>query len=83
MKKYTIKEALKAKEELIKLGMPEEDFFYADAIDEECGFLLGEPLLSNDDFAVSAYQLYLDKLFYEKHEEDFIDYMLNYDNNRI
>lgn len=74
--KYTLEEAFKAKEELIKLGMPEEDFFLADEIDEECGFLLGEPLLCHDDFNVSAYNLYKDKLFYEEHEEDYIDYML-------
>lgn len=74
---YTLEEALKAKEELIKLGITEKDFYPADEVDTECGFLLGEPLLCDDDFSVSAYQLYKDKLFWEEHEDDYIDYMLN------
>ena len=76
MKKYTLEDALKAKEELIKLGMPENDFYFADEIDTECGFLLGEPLLADDDFAVSAYRMYTDKLFWDEHEDNYIDFIL-------
>jgi hypothetical protein len=58
---YTLEQALKAKEELIKLGFYKEEHFYLDEDAHECGFLKGEYFLNTfpyDDFLVSAYEHY-------------------------
>ena len=64
--KYTLEQALKAKEELIKLGFCKEEDFYLDEDAHECGFLKGEYFIKSygdDDFFISAYQSYTDYLY--------------------
>ena len=64
--KYTLEQALKAKEELIKLGFYKEEDFYLDEDAHECGFLKGEYFLNTfpyDDSLVSAYENYTGYLY--------------------
>lgn len=67
---HTLENCLYAKEELLKDGFPEERFFYATNDEVEIGYLLGEPLLSFDDFIKSALELYKEKCFSEDEDED-------------
>lgn len=73
---YTLENTLEAKKSLMKEGFNEEDFYPADDIDVECGCLLGEPMLKNSDDGQSAFELWKDKLFWDEHEDDYVDYML-------
>lgn len=79
--KYTLKQALKAKEELIRLGFYKEEHFYLDEDAHECGFLKGEYFINtfgDDDSFISAYEHYngylysIDKEAQEREEEYFL-----------
>ena len=63
---YTLKEALKAKEDLIKLGFYKEEHFYLDEDAHECGFIKGEYFMNtfgDDDSLISAYEHYMNYLY--------------------
>lgn len=68
---HTIENCLFAKQELLKDGFSEDDFYYADSDDVEVGLLIGEPIMkSNDDDCVTALELYKQKCFSEEEDED-------------
>ena len=68
---HTLENCLFAKNELIKDGFSEEDFYSADEDYQEIGFLIGEPMLkTNDDFCKSALQLYKEKCLTEEEDDD-------------
>ena len=79
--KYTLEQALKAKEELIRLGFYKEEDFYLDEDAHEFGFHEGEYFINtfgDDDSFISAYQNYIDYLYsidkevQEREEEYFL-----------
>ena len=74
---HTLKNALKAKKFLIQDGFSEDDFTDAIQDDVEIGYLIGEPLLIDEDgFAKSSIELWTEKLFWDKHQDSYLDYML-------
>ena len=73
---HTLENALKAKKFLIEDGFSEDDFTDAIQDDVEIGYLIGEPLLIDEDgFAKSSIELWTEKLFLEKNADAYIDYM--------
>ena len=52
---HTLENCLFAKQELMKQGFKEDDFYLADEYYLEIGYLVGEPMMkTNDDFCKSA-----------------------------
>lgn len=71
---HTLENTLKAKKFLIEEGFSENDFYTATEDYVEAGYLLGEPLIkNNDDFITSAFELWKDKTFWEEHGEKIFD----------
>ena len=73
---YTLENTLKAKKSLIEIGFAEDDFYPADEIDVECGRINGEPIIKNGEDGKSAFELWTEKLFWDEHEDYYVDYML-------
>lgn len=75
---HTLENCHKAKKLLIETGsFSENDFENATQCDVELGYIIGEPLLfSNDDFT-SALKLWNEKVFWDTHEDSYVDFMLN------
>lgn len=74
---HTLANAQEAKKLLIEEGFNESDFTEAVQEDVDLGYLIGEPLIIDEDgFAKSALELYNEKLFWDKHGDDYVDYML-------
>lgn len=73
---HTLENALKAKELLIKDGMCEDDFSEATQDDIEVGYILGEPLIIKGEDCISALDCWKDKVFWDKHSDDYVDFML-------
>lgn len=73
---YTLENTLKAKKSLIETGFKDSDFYPADDMDVECGRILGEPIIKNNDDGKSAFELWSEKLFWDENEDDYVDYML-------
>lgn len=68
---HTLENCLIAKDELIKDGFQENDFYLADEDYLEINYLLNEPMLkTNDDFYKSALELYREKCISEDEEDD-------------
>lgn len=68
---HTLENCLFAKQELMKDGFTEDNFYYANIDDVEVGLLIGEPIMkSNDDDCVTALELYKQKCFSEEVDED-------------
>ena len=66
---HTLENCLFAKQELIKDGFSEDDFYYADIDDVEVGLILGEPILKSNDDCITALELYKQKCFSEDEDE--------------
>jgi hypothetical protein len=80
---HTLENCLKAKQLLIEnTCLTESDFIYADSWDTELGYIEGEPLLTSEDDCNSALNMWNDKLFWDEHEEDYINFMINEDIKR-
>lgn len=74
---HTLENTHEAKKLLIEQGFNDSDFTEATQDDVELGYLIGEPLLIDEDgFAKSALELYNEKFFWDKHGDDYVDYML-------
>lgn len=74
---HTLDNCFFAKQELIKKGFTEGDFFLADEDYLDIGYLLGEPMLnSNDDFFKSALQLWKELELSQQDDDSFFDYWL-------
>lgn len=74
---HTLANAQEAKKLLIEEGFNKSDFTEAVQEDVDLGYLIGEPLIIDEDgFAKSALELYNEKLFWDKHGDDYVDYML-------
>lgn len=70
---HTVENGLFAKDELIKYGFSDEDFYLADFEFTEIGYLIGEPMIDiNDDTCKSALELYKEKCI----SEDLDDYKM-------
>lgn len=68
---HTLENCLFAKQELMKEGFKEDDFYYANEDDVEVGLLLGEPIKkTNDDDCLTALEMYKNKCFSEEVDED-------------
>jgi hypothetical protein len=68
---HTLENCLFAKQELMKEGFLEEDFYYANEDDLEVGLLLGEPIKkTNDDDCLTALEMYKNKCHSEEVDED-------------
>lgn len=68
---HTLENCLFAKNELLKDGFLENDFYLAGDDYLEIGFLPGEPMMkTNNDFCKSALELYKDKSFSEEENDD-------------
>ena len=81
---HTIENCFKAKRLLIEnTCLVESDFIYADNWDTELGYIEGEPLLISEDDCKSALDMWNDKLFWDEHEEDYINFMIDEDIKRI
>jgi hypothetical protein len=72
---HTLENSIKAKEYLeSKHGMK---FIKATPTDVELGYLLGEYLIIIDEFAKTAIEIYNEKVFWENHEDSYIDHMMS------
>lgn len=72
---HTLENCLFAKEELIKQGFKEDDFFTADEDYLEIDYLIGEPMLkTNDDFCKSALELYKESQWSDEDDNNMIDF---------
>lgn len=66
---HTMENSLFAKQELIKFGFSENDFYLAEEHHTEIGFLIGEPMLkTEDDFCKSALNMYKEKIYVEEQD---------------
>jgi hypothetical protein len=75
---YTLENCHKAKKLLIETAsFTEENFVNATQCDVECGYILGEPLILNGDDCTSALKLWNEKVFWDTHEDSYVDFMLN------
>lgn len=74
---HTLENCLFAKQELLKDGFLEDDFYLHDASYSDT-YLDNEPMMvTNDDFSKSALDLYKDKCFSEEEDDDrMIEYFL-------
>lgn len=74
---HTLENCLFAKQELMKQGFKEGDFYLADEDYLEIGYLVGEPMMkTNDDFCKSALELYKDSQWSEEDDDNMIDYYI-------
>jgi len=74
---HTLENCLFAKEELIKQGFKEDDFYLADEDYLEIDYLLNEPMLkTNDDFCKSALELYKESQWSDEDDDNMIDYYI-------
>lgn len=74
---HTLDNCFFAKQELIKQGFTEGDFFLADEDYLEIGYLLGEPMLNtNDDFSKSALELWKESELSQQDDDSYFDYWL-------
>ncbi len=68
---HTLENCLLAKQELIKDGFSEDDFYLADYEFTEIGYLIGEPMMDiDDDTCKSALELYKEKCLLEDLDDD-------------
>ncbi len=75
---HTLENCHKAKKLLIETGsFSENDFENATQCDVELGYIIGEPLLFSDDDFTSALKLWNEKVFWDTHEDSYVDFMLN------
>lgn len=74
---HTLENCLFAKQELMKQGFKEGDFYLADEDYLEIGYLVGEPMMkTNDDFCKSALELYKDSQWSEEDDDNMLDYYI-------
>lgn len=77
---HTLENCLFAKQELMKQGFKEDDFYLADEDYLEIGYLLNEPMLkTNDDFCKSALELYKESQLSEEDDNNILDYYIEND----
>lgn len=73
---HTLGNCLFAKQELMKEGLKEDDFYYHDSAWSDT-YLHNEPMLvTNDDDSVSALELYKQKCFSEENDKDMADFYI-------
>lgn len=64
-----------------KTGMKESDFFFSDEDDTELGYEIGTPLIHDDDFTKSAYEMKMeweyahDPVAQSAEEEYWLEYL--------
>lgn len=74
---HTLENCLFAKQELMKQGFKEDDFYLADEDYLEIGYLVGEPMIkTEDDFCKSALELYKDSQWSEEDDNNMLDYYI-------
>lgn len=74
---HTIENCIFAKQELMKKGFKEGDFYFADEDYKDIGYLVGEPMLkTNDDFCKSALELYKESQWSEEDDNNMLDYYI-------
>lgn len=74
---HTLENCLFAKQELIKQGFKEDDFYLADEDYLEIDYLLNEPMLkTNDDFCKSALELYKESQWSDEDDDNMLDYYI-------
>jgi hypothetical protein len=74
---HTLENCLFAKQELMKQGFKEDNFYLADEDYLEIGYLVGEPMIkTNDDFCKSALELYKDSQWSEEDDNNMLDYYI-------
>lgn len=74
---HTLESCLFAKQELMKQGFKEGDFYLAYEDYLEIGYLVGEPMMkTNDDFSKSALELYKDSQWSEEDDDNMLDYYI-------
>ena len=74
---HTLENCLFAKQELMKEGFSENDFYLADEDYEEIGYLIGEPMLrTNDDYCKSALELFKESQLTDEDDNNMIDYYI-------
>jgi hypothetical protein len=73
---HTLENCLFAKQELIKEGLKDDDFYLHDASWSDT-YLDKEPMIkTNNDDCVSALELYKQKYFSEEHDKDMVDFYI-------
>lgn len=73
---HTLENCLFAKQELMKQGLKEDDFYYHDSAWSDT-YLHNEPMLvTNDDDSISALESYKQKCFLEEHDKDMADFYI-------
>lgn len=76
---YTLENCFLAKRMLIIDGFSEDSFSYADDYDTELGYILGEPLLTNEDDCISAFNLWQQVINWSQEDDDaYADYVLGF-----
>jgi hypothetical protein len=74
---HTLENCLFAKQELMKQGFKEEDFYLADKDYLEIGYLVGEPMLiKTDAFCKSAHELWKEFQWTDDDDDNMLDYYI-------
>jgi hypothetical protein len=74
---HTLENCLFAKQELMKQGFKEDDFYLADKDYLEIDYLIGEPMLkTTDDFCKSAHELWKESQWTDEHDEKMLEYYI-------
>ena len=73
---HTLENCLFAKQELMKQGFNEDDFYLADEDYLEIDYLVGEPMLkTTDDFCKSAHELWKESQWTDD-DDNMLDYYI-------
>lgn len=73
---HTLENCLFAKQELMKKGWKEDDFYLHNASYSDSYLDNEQMLVTNDDYSVSALELYTQRFFSEEHDKDMVDYYI-------
>ena len=74
---HTLENCLFAKQELMKQGFKEYDFYLADEDYLEIDYLVGEPMLKTmDDFCKSAHELWKESQWTDEDDDNMLYYYI-------
>ena len=73
---YNLENAIKAKNCLIEKGFNESDFYEAQGVDIEVGYILNEPMIiTNNEDMKSAFELFNDTAPTNKEVDNYLDFL--------